>query len=421
MRAWLRGGGAGLLPLTLWLACSALGAEPAPRPILGRDAAIPAVQFAASEIQRALAARAGVAVEFPLEAALNSSQTQATRILLSSGAEENRRLTAALGLAPLRSTNAQAYAIRVQRDAGRLTVAVLGADAAGAMYGGLDVGEALRLGAFDTLTNSDHSPFIARRGLKFNIPLDLRTPSYSDNSDAAQQNIPEMWSLDFWRDFLDEMARNRFNVLTLWNLHPFPSLVKVPGFPDVALADVWRTRKKMDETYSLSGSDMLRPALLQDVEVVKTLSIDQKIEFWRQVMQLAHDRGIEVYWFTWNIFTFGTDGKDGITRSQTNPRTIEYFRDSVRELVLTYFVHTDSALNPTIEQVGQATVPISVEEGVSGLIVNLDKIFNDATILKVTKIKPTDRGTFLLQYSRIVLDESSYTGKGLRDKASHSL
>jgi len=92
-----------------------------------------------------------------------------------------------------------------------------------------------------------------------------------------------------------------------------------------------------------------------------------------------------------------------------------------RELVLTYFVHTDSALNPTIEQVGQATVPISVEEGVSGLIVNLDKIFNDATILKVTKIKPTDRGTFLLQYSRIVLDESSYTGKGLRDKASHSL
>ena len=41
---------------------------------------------------------------------------------------------------------------------------------------------------------------------------------------------------------LDEMARRRFNVLTLWSLHPFPSLVRVPEYPDVALDDVWRSR-----------------------------------------------------------------------------------------------------------------------------------------------------------------------------------
>jgi hypothetical protein len=132
------------------------------------------------------------------------------------------------------------------------------------------------------------------------------------------------------------MARHRFNVLTLWNLHPFPSLVKVPEFPEVALDDVWRTRVPMDDTYSFSGSDMVRPELLRDVEVVRKMTIEQKIQFWRDVMQYAHERGIEVYWFTWNLFTFGAEGKHGITTDQTNPVTIAYLRASVREMVLTY-------------------------------------------------------------------------------------
>jgi hypothetical protein len=174
------------------------------------------------------------------------------------------------------------------------------------------------------------------RGIKFNIPLDLRTPSYSDCSDAAQQNIPEMWSLDFWREFLDQLARDRFNVLTLWSLHPFPSLVKVPEYPDVALDDIWRTTLKLDDTFDHSGKDMLRPQMLEHHEVLKRMTIDQKIKFWQEVMRHAHNRGIEVYIFTWNIFTFGATGKHGITPDQNNPITIDYFRKSVRELVLTY-------------------------------------------------------------------------------------
>ena len=131
------------------------------------------------------------------------------------------------------------------------TLVVSGADACGAMYGGLDVAEAIRLGTLADLQAGEHAPYIAQRGIKFNIPLDARTPSYSDAGDAAQQNIPEMWSLDFWREFLDEMARHRFNVLSLWNLHPFPSMVKVPEYPDVALDDVMRTTVKFDTTYTL--------------------------------------------------------------------------------------------------------------------------------------------------------------------------
>ena len=214
---------------------------------------------------------------------------------------------------------------------------VIGADAAGAMYGGLDVAEAVRLGTLAQLPDGERRPFIARRGLKFNIPLDVRTPSYSDNADAFQANIPEMWSREIWREVLDEMARHRFNVLTLWNLHPFPSIVKVPEYPDVALNDVLRARfDHFDESFSHIGNDLFRPALLDGAEVVKRMSIDEKITFWREVLEMARDRGVEVYWFTWNTFLCGVEGRHGLTRAQPDDNLVRYFRASVRETVKTY-------------------------------------------------------------------------------------
>ncbi len=122
----------------------------------------------------------------------------------------------------------------------------------------------------------------------------------------------------------------------LWNLHPFPSIVKVPEYPEVALDDVWRTRAKLDSTFSLTGSDKVRPEMLAQHEIVKRMTIDEKVAFWREVMQHARDRGIDVYWFTWNIFVWGTDGKYGITAAQDNQATIDYFRTSVRETIQTY-------------------------------------------------------------------------------------
>jgi hypothetical protein len=228
--------------------------------------------------------------------------------------------------------SAQGY--RIKRNGEAITV--IGADAVGAMYGGLDIAEAIRNGTLDSIQDSEHKPHIAKRGIKFNIPLDLRTPSYTDCADAAQANIPEMWEREFWTEFLDAMARDRYNVLSLWSLHPFPSLVKVPEFPEVALNDVWRTRVKLDDTFSLAGIDMVRPEMLADHEVVKRITIDEKIEFWRWVMKQAADRGIQVYVFTWNVFTFGADGKHGITNDVGSDITKRYFRASVREMVKTY-------------------------------------------------------------------------------------
>jgi hypothetical protein len=310
---------------------SAAGADSQLQPVLFCDPAVPQLSFAVSEIEHSAIRSLPI---FPFERF--SSASCSPCIVLASGASQSASLAQRLGVTPLRSSGEQSYSIRRLSRAGRDTIAVLAADAVGAMYGGLDVAEDMRLGTLAGLRDSDHSPRIDQRGIKFNIPLDARTPSYSDNSDAAQANIPEMWSFDFWRALLDEMARHRYNVLSLWNLHPFPSLVKVPEFPDVALADVKRTRIRLDDSYSHSGDDMVRPEMLADLETIRTMSIEDKTGFWRDVMQYAMDRGIRVYLFTWNLFTYGADGKYGITAEQTNAETIAYFRAGVRELVLTY-------------------------------------------------------------------------------------
>ncbi len=216
---------------------------------------------------------------------------------------------------------AQGYRIRVQNEGARRVITVRGADEAGAMYGGLDVAEAIRTGTLDALKDADHAPYIAQRGIKFNLPLDVRTPTYNKGEwpDSERLNVGEMWSRDFWRETFDDMARHRFNLISWWSLNPFPSIVKVPEFPSVALDDVHTT-----------GVDK------KDIIVVKKMTMDEKIEYWRDIMQMAKDRGVDVYWFTWNVFLGVAEGKDGITESRTAPRSIAYFRASVRETIRTY-------------------------------------------------------------------------------------
>ena len=63
----------------------------------------------------------------------------------------------------------------------------------------------------------------------------LEPPAYADCGDAAQQNMLMTWDIDFWKEHLDHMARDRYNTITMWSGHPFPSMVKVPDYPDVAL------------------------------------------------------------------------------------------------------------------------------------------------------------------------------------------
>ncbi|WOO42800.1 hypothetical protein [Rubellicoccus peritrichatus] len=214
-------------------------------------------------------------------------------------------------------------------------IKISGGDERGLMYGGLELAERLTLGQSIEALYVKEEPFIAQRGLKMNIPLDARCPSYDDSGTSARMNIAEVWSEEFWHAFFDRMAENRYNTLTLWSNHPFTAMLDLEKYPDVALDDV------AVPTYELE--DQMLPQYmhrqLQDpknYKIIKEMPIAEKVAFWQRVMAYAKDRGIDIYFITWNIWTHGATGKYGITPSQTSDATIAYFRESVKQFILTY-------------------------------------------------------------------------------------
>jgi hypothetical protein len=227
----------------------------------------------------------------------------------------------------------EGFALRKEGDK---DIRISGGDDAGLMYGGLELAEQIRIYGLDGIKEMERSPYMKMRGIKFNIPLDVRTPSYTDPCDAAQNNIAEMWSMDFWTDCIDNLAKNRYNFISLWSLHPFPSLVKVPEYPDIALSDVQRSTVAWKEYYSGNGIGFDAPEILNNVEVLKEMTIQEKIDFWKAVMAYGKSRNVDFYVVTWNIFNNGTKGQYGISDDIDNQVTRDYFRKSVSQMFLTY-------------------------------------------------------------------------------------
>ena len=46
---------------------------------------------------------------------------------------------------------------------------------------------------------------------------------------------------------------------------------------------------------------MVSRNVMENLKVIKTMTIDEKIAFWQKVMEYAHNRGIDIYFFTWNL------------------------------------------------------------------------------------------------------------------------
>jgi hypothetical protein len=187
------------------------------------------------------------------------------------------------------------------------------------MYGGLQIAENIQFNKFEDTYNNEESPAILKRGIKLNFPFDKECPTYGKDNKGGFQGtsyrtaIPDVWDMNFWTEWFDEMARNRYNTVSLWSCHPFTCLVKMDDYPDVAIQNV-------------TGFDGF----------TKQMTIDEKIEFWRKVMKYAHNRGFEFLLFNWNVFTYGATGKYGITEKTDNPATITYMRKAMVKLLETY-------------------------------------------------------------------------------------
>ena len=290
--------------------------------------------FAVGDIQEALSSKGHTAVP---SLALDVLPPEIRFRIVLGTLEQLKKFNAPTGLGDVpKDLKPEGFAIRLVKDGEQTTYWVIGADAAGTMYGGLEVAEIISTGGIDAIKDDQQNPYLAKRGTKFNCPLDLRTPSYSDMSDAGQKNIEQMWSWDFWKDYIDHMARFRYNHISLWSLHPFPSMVKVPGYEEVALDNVIRSKGPFKEKYNGLGKGLVDDQLLNQTETLNTMTIEQKIEFWRRVMAYAKSRNVEFWVISWNIFTYGTDGKYGIDNDIENKTTRDYFRKSVKAMVQTY-------------------------------------------------------------------------------------
>lgn len=154
---------------------------------------------------------------------------------------------------------------RIRRINNGKTLLVLAADEVGAMYAVLDLAESVQTnGRYAPPADKTVNPSMAYRIIKFNLPW-----SPYRQSEAMAVHLSTCRDLQFWERFLDMMAENRFNVLSLWNNHPFPYMIKATNFP------------------------LATP--LSDAEMADWQ------QFWKALFSMAKQRGIQTFIVNWNI------------------------------------------------------------------------------------------------------------------------
>ena len=146
-------------------------------------------------------------------------------------------------------------------------IIVVGADEKGTMYGILDIAEQLKnnKGKLEAVTAKVEEPRLSFRAIKFNLPFMAYRSSISLTQQEYVVRDPK-----FWESFLDMMAKNRFNVISLWSMHPYHYMIRANNFPEACPFD--------------------------DKELLAWKN------FWTLLFKMAHDRGIETYMINWNIF-----------------------------------------------------------------------------------------------------------------------
>lgn len=275
------------------------------------DPGVAQSKFAAGDISAALASQCYFADMKDIALLDSSYPGKKVVVTLASNTKVSKLLAAQGGKVPAR-LGEQAYALRTTQTRDK-SFWVLGGDSNGAMYGGLEIAAEIHRRGFAGTRDTESSPFVLRRGIKANLPLDKRSPTYFGmgagsgfRGTAAQKAIPHVWDMNYWKEWFDEMARSRFNVLTIWNCHPFPAL----------------------------GLDM--PESFSDVQgydgFLKPMTRGQKSAFWREVMAYGKGRGFETYFVTWNIYAHGTDHE----ATSTSQATKDYTRKAVRLMLETF-------------------------------------------------------------------------------------
>ncbi len=145
-------------------------------------------------------------------------------------------------------------------------ITIYGGDNRGMIYGSLSLAESLQNGiSLQNIKKSSESPHHALRAIKHNTPWYTYRPS-----SALDLHYETARDVKYWEAFLDMMAANRFNSLSLWNLHPFVFMIKPKNFQEAS-------------PFS-----------------------DEEMEEWqhlhREIFRMADERAIDTYIIPFNIF-----------------------------------------------------------------------------------------------------------------------
>lgn len=278
------------------------------------DPSSPQIAFAAGDVKAALESHKHTVETHPLaDLAISPS---GKKVILASHADETvKPALIRAGGKNFGNLGEQAYALRTTTQ-GDLVYWAFGGDDTGTMYGGLQLAEHFTANGLKESYNEEESPYLLNRGMKLNLPLDRRTPTYVGgwSSDSAKKAIPHVWDMTFWKSLIDQQARNRYNTLTIWVHHPFPALVKLEDYPKASLPNI-------------EGFDGFK----------LDLSHEDRVKFWRGVMKHAHDRGMKFYFFNWNIhLEHASDQYPELTEEPDDKDTIKYMYQSMRALIDTY-------------------------------------------------------------------------------------
>ena len=222
-------------------------------------------------------------------------------------------------------------------------ITIKGGDDRGLIYGTLSIVEDLRNGMpLQKIKDKTETPAYPFRAIKFDLPWDTYRHSV-----ALDLHYETCRDVKYWESFLDMMVENRFNSLTLWNLHPFTFMIKSDKFPE---ASPYNDREMLEW---------------------KTL--------FRTIFKMAHERAIDTYLFPFNIFVspefakahnvaMDNLGHHFFVKGDTSAIIKEYTRECVRQVLQEY---------PTLTGMG-----ITHGEGMGGMTPKEREIWISETIIE---------------------------------------
>ncbi len=196
-------------------------------------------------------------------------------------------------------------------------------DESGAMYGLLELADMIDIYGLENVPEKTVNARFPFRAIKFNIPWG----SYRRN-ESLQLHEETVRDLNYWESFLDMMADNRFNTLTLWSLHPFPYMLRPTNFPEAC---------EFEEA-----------------------ELKEWQNFWHTLFQMAKERGIETYLVNWNIFV--SEGFIEHYAPNANSNLGKHFLDSNNDTIIERY--TKECVTQVINEYPNLTgLGISLGEG----------------------------------------------------------